>query len=106
MILLQYTGFSTARNFSPIIDFATLTTIVLMVYYDRMIMLIQPSSNKWYLTVTAIVFTVMAIAHLAVIVLQLPATVGAYTVPYEINGLVVVVLGYLATRGFMAAHRL
>ncbi len=67
---------------------------------------ITPSNNKWYLTVTASIFTVVAIAHLALIVLQMPATIGIYTVPYEVNGLLVVVLGYLATRGFMAAHRL
>lgn len=71
-----------------------------------MIMLITPSSNRWYLTISAIIFSVGAIAHLALIIWQLPAAVGGYTVPYEINGLVVVLLGYLATRGFMAAHRL
>lgn len=71
-----------------------------------MLMFITPSSNRWYLTISAIIFTLVAIAHLALIVLQLPATVGMYTVPYEINGLVVILMGYLATRGFIAAHRL
>lgn len=69
-------------------------------------MFITPSGNKWYLTLSAIIFTVLAIAHLAMIILQVPATVGGYTIPYEMNGIVVIVLGYLATRGFMAAHRL
>jgi len=71
-----------------------------------MMILITPSTNKWYLTMIAIIFAVLAIAHLAIIVLQLPAAIGGYTIPYEINGLVVVLLGYLATRGFIAAHRL
>ena len=67
---------------------------------------LTPSTNKWYLTTSAVLFSVVAIAHLAVIVLQMPATVGGYAIPYEINGLVVVALAYLAVRGFMAAHRL
>jgi hypothetical protein len=46
------------------------------------------------------------VAHLALIIMQLPAVVGGYTIPYEINGLIVILMGYLATRGFMAAHRL
>lgn len=71
-----------------------------------MIMLITESQNRWYLTISAIVFTVVAIAHLALIILQMPASFGGYVMPYEVNGLVVVGLGYLATRGFMAAHRL
>jgi hypothetical protein len=69
-------------------------------------MFITPSANKWYLTVTAIIFTVIAIAHLGLIILQMPAVVGGYAIPLEINGLVVVMMGYLATRGFMAANRL
>lgn len=69
-------------------------------------MFIQTSDNKWYLTFSAIIFSVVAIAHLALIVLQMQATVGGYAIPFEINGLVVVLLGYLATRGFIAAHRL
>lgn len=71
-----------------------------------MLMLITPSTNRWYLTLSAIIFTLVAVAHLALIILQMPATVSGYTIPYEINGLVVILLGYLATRGFMAAHRL
>ena len=71
-----------------------------------MLMLITPSTNRWYLTLSAIIFTVVAIAHLAIIILQMPVTVSGYTIPYEVNGLVVILLGYLATRGFMAAHRL
>lgn len=68
--------------------------------------LITTSSNRWYLTLSAIIFTVVAIAHLALILLQMPATVGGYVIPYEVNGLAVILLGYLATRGFIAAHRL
>ena len=63
-------------------------------------------NNKWYFTISSIIFTVVAIGHFAIITLQMPASVGGYTVPYELNGLIVVVLGYLATRGFMAAHKL
>lgn len=73
---------------------------------STMLMLITPSNNRWYLSISAIIFTVVAIAHLALIVLQMPVVVGEYTVPYELNGLVVMMLGYLATRGFIAAHRL
>lgn len=71
-----------------------------------MIMLVTQSTNRWYLTVSAILFTVVAVAHLALIILQLPATIGEYVIPYEINGLLVILTGYLATRGFLAAHRL
>ncbi|MFN3188415.1 MAG: hypothetical protein ACK42D_02635 [Candidatus Paceibacteria bacterium] len=69
-------------------------------------MLITPSTNRWYLTLSAIIFTLVAVAHLALILFQMPATIGEYVIPYEINGIVVMVLGYLATRGFIAAHRL
>jgi hypothetical protein len=71
-----------------------------------MIMFMKSSTNRWYLALSAIIFTVVAVAHLAIIILQMPASIGGYTVPYEINGLVVILLGYLATRGFIAAHRL
>ena len=71
-----------------------------------MIVFVTESKSKWYLTISAILFTVVAVGHLAMIILQMPATVGGYTVPYEINGIVVVVLGYLAARGFLSAHKL
>lgn len=71
-----------------------------------MIMLIKESTNRTYLTISAIVFTIVALSHLALIILQMPASFGGYVIPYEINGLIVVGLGYLATRGFIAAHRL
>ena len=67
---------------------------------------ITPSNNKWYLTASAILFTTAAISHLAIIMFQLPAAIGSYTIPFELNGLIVVLMGYLAARGFMAAHRL
>lgn len=69
-------------------------------------MFTKHSNNKWYLTISAIVFTVVAVGHFGIILFQMPATVGEYLVPYELNGLVVIVLGYLATRGFMAAGKL
>ncbi len=78
----------------------------MMVYNTGMKKFITTSNNRWYLTLSAIIFTVVAIAHLALIVLQMPATIGEYVIPYELNGIVVVLLGYLATRGFIAAHRL
>jgi len=68
--------------------------------------LITPSTNRCYLTSSSIVFAVLAIAHFAMILLQLPASFGGYTVPYEINAIIVVMLGALAARGFCAAHRL
>lgn len=71
-----------------------------------MIMLVTQSTNRWYLTLSAIIFTTIAVAHLALIIMQMPATIGAYSIPYEINGLVVILTGYLAARGFLAAHRL
>lgn len=64
------------------------------------------NNHKWYLTTSAIAFTVAAIAHLAIIIFQLPASIGGYVIPFELNGLVVVLMGYLATRGFIAAHKL
>jgi len=68
--------------------------------------LLTPSTSKWYLTATAIIFLVAAIAHLAIIVLQMEAVISGYVIPYEVNAIVVVGLGYLATRGFMEAHKL
>lgn len=73
---------------------------------DMVMILVQESRNKWYLTASAIVFTVVAAAHLAMIIWQMPAVIGGYTIPYEINAMVVIGLGYLATRGFMSAHKL
>jgi hypothetical protein len=69
-------------------------------------MFITPSTNKWYLTTSAILFTIICIAHLALILWQMPATFGAYVVPFEINALIVLGTAYLAIRGFMAANRL
>jgi len=69
-------------------------------------LLVTESTNKWYLTASAIIFTVLAIAHFALISLQMESTIGSYVIPFEVNALVVVALGYLATRGFMAAHKL
>ena len=88
------------------IEYKRVLSIICTLYYACMIMFIKASNNKWYLTVSAIIFTVVAIAHLAIIVMQLPASIGSYTIPYEMNGLVVVVVGYLAIRGFMEAHKL
>ena len=63
-------------------------------------------NNKWYFTASAIAFTVIAIAHLGRIVFQLEATFAGYTVEPWISGIAVIVAGYLATRGFMEAHKL
>ena len=62
-------------------------------------------SNKQYFTVSAIIFAVVAIAHLGRIMLQLEAVVAGYEVPLWASGVAVVVAGYLATRGFFAAYR-
>lgn len=64
------------------------------------------SNDKWYLTVSSIAFTVMAIAHLGRIVLNMEAVINGYVVPLELSGLFVVMAGYLAARGFMAATRM
>ena len=63
-------------------------------------------NNKWYFTVSSIVFTIIAVAHLARIVLMMEATINGYLVPLWVSGVAVIVAGYLATRGFLAAHRL
>jgi len=63
-------------------------------------------NNKWYFTATSIIFTVVAIAHLARIVWMMPATINGFDLPLWLSGAAVLVAGYLATRGFMAAHRL
>ena len=63
-------------------------------------------NNKWYFTVSAIIFTVIAIAHLGRIVLMLDANVAGYDVPLWVSGVFVLIAGYLATRGFMEAHKL
>lgn len=63
-------------------------------------------NNKWYFTVSSIIFTVLAVAHLARIILMMEATIAGYAVPLWFSGAIVVIAGYLATRGFMAAHKL
>lgn len=63
-------------------------------------------NNKWYFTVSSIVFSIVGIAHLGRIILMLDATVAGYVVPLWVSGAAVVLAGYLATRGFMAAHKL
>jgi hypothetical protein len=62
-------------------------------------------NNKWYLTVSAIAFTVIAIAHLARIIFIMEASFAGYPVPLWFSG-AVIISGYLATRGFMEAHKL
>jgi hypothetical protein len=63
-------------------------------------------NNKWYFTVSSIIFTVVAIAHLARIIYILPVNIGGYDVPLWFSGAAVLLAGYLATRGFMEAHKL
>jgi len=63
-------------------------------------------NNKWYFTVSSIIFTVVAIAHLGRILLVLPANVAGYDIPLWVSGAAVLLAGYLATRGFMEAHKL
>ena len=63
-------------------------------------------NNKWYFTATSIVFAVVAIAHLGRIILMLDATIASYAIPLWVSGVAVVIAGYLATRGFMEAHKL
>lgn len=63
-------------------------------------------NNKWYFTVSSIVFTIIAVAHLVIIIFMLDATIGGVAIPLWTSGVAVIVAGYLATRGFIAAHRL
>ncbi len=63
-------------------------------------------NNKWYFTITSIVFAVVAIAHLGRIILMLDATIAGYAIPLWVSGVAVIITGYLATRGFMEAHKL
>jgi hypothetical protein len=62
--------------------------------------------DKQYFTIASIIFSVVAIAHLGRIIFMLQATIGGYVVPFWFSGCAVILAGYLATRGFMAAHRL
>jgi len=63
-------------------------------------------NNKWYFTATSIIFTVVTIAHLGRIILTLDATIAGYAIPLWVSGVAVIIAGYLATRGFMEAHKL
>jgi len=62
--------------------------------------------NKQYYMIASIIFSVVAIAHLGRIFFMLDATIGGYSVPFWMSGVAVVLAGYLATRGFMAARKL
>ncbi len=64
------------------------------------------TNNKWYFTTSAIVFTVVAIAHLGRIVYMLEANIGGVDIPLWVSGVAVMIAGYLALRGFMAARSL
>ena len=64
------------------------------------------NNNKWYFTVSSIIFTVIAIAHLGRIIMMLETTFAGFAVPLWVSGVAVVLAGYLATRGFMAAYKL
>ena len=63
-------------------------------------------NNKWYFILSSVLFTTIAMAHLARIIFMLEATIGGFVLPLWISGVAVVVAGYLATRGFLAAYRL
>lgn len=67
---------------------------------------VSMKNNKWYLTTSAIVFTVIAVAHLARIIWVMEASLAGYPVPLWVSGVAVMISGYLATRGFMEAHKL
>ena len=91
-----------AQVIHTIISIYTLARI----YFGHMKNLVKESRNKWYLTISAIIFAVIAIAHLAMIALQMQGSIGSYQIPFELNGVVVITMGYLAARGFMVAHKL
>lgn len=63
-------------------------------------------NNKWYFTASSIIFTVIAIAHLARIIFIMEASIAGYSIPLWVSGAAVMIAGYLATRGFMEAHKL
>jgi hypothetical protein len=63
-------------------------------------------NNKWYLTLSSIAFTVIAITHLAIILFPMQAGYYGVSIPLEMNGVAVMLAGYLATRGFMEARKM
>ncbi len=63
-------------------------------------------NNKWYFTITSIIFTVVAMSHLGIIILALDATIAGYVIPLWVSGVAVLIAGYLAVRGFMEARKL
>jgi len=63
-------------------------------------------NDKWYFTVSSIVFATISVAHLGIIIFTVEAVVAGVPVPLWVNGVICVVAGYLATRGLMAANRL
>ena len=63
-------------------------------------------NNKWFFTISSIVFTVIAIAHVARIVFDLDVSISGFVIPLWMSGVAAIVSGYLAARGFIAAHKL
>jgi tetrahydromethanopterin S-methyltransferase subunit C len=67
---------------------------------------IMLQNNKWYFTISSIIFAVIAVAHLGRIILMLDASIVGYMIPLWVSGASVIIAGYLAVRGFMEAHKL
>jgi hypothetical protein len=62
-------------------------------------------SVRTYCTVSAVVFAVVAIAHLVRAVLGTPVVVGTWPAPAAISWLAVVIAGGLALWGFRLSGR-
>jgi hypothetical protein len=62
-------------------------------------------SARTYCTVSAVVFTVVAIAHLVRAVQGMPVMIGTWPAPTAVSWLAVVVAGALALWGFRLSAR-
>lgn len=59
--------------------------------------------TRLYLLISATMFTIVALAHAARVILSLPITIGTYSVPMALSWGGIIWPGFLAFWGFMAA---
>lgn len=60
--------------------------------------------NRSYSITSAIVFAIVALAHAWRFVLDVPAQMGAWSVPRSVTGLAALVAAFLAVWGFRTAR--
>ena len=60
---------------------------------------------KTYIMITATLFAIVAVGHLARIMLSLPVDVGGLNIPMWVSWLGMVVPGSLSAWGFMAGRK-